>query len=86
MLLSFYVSAGVAIAATALMITGSMSCTRCCTWSSRCWPSAIVLFILGAPFVAPGSHHLRGAIMVLFVFVIMMLNLGRRAIRREHAC
>ena len=41
---------------------------------------ALVFFTLGAPFVAALEVIIyAGAIMVLFVFVIMMLNLGRRS-------
>jgi NADH-quinone oxidoreductase subunit J len=45
---------------------------------------ALVFFTLGAPFVAALEVIIyAGAIMVLFIFVVMMLNLGRRAIRIE---
>ena len=38
---------------------------------------AVVFFALGAPFVAALEVIIyAGAIMVLFVFVVMMLNLG----------
>ena len=42
---------------------------------------AVVFFLLGAPFVAALEVIIyAGAIMVLFVFVVMMLNLGRAAV------
>ena len=45
---------------------------------------ALVFFTLGAPFVAALEVIIyAGAIMVLFVFVVMMLNLGARAVARE---
>jgi NADH-quinone oxidoreductase subunit J len=45
---------------------------------------AVIFFILGAPFVAALEVIIyAGAIMVLFVFVIMMLNLGPQAIKQE---
>ena len=50
---------------------------------------AVVFFMLGAPFVAALEVIVyAGAIMVLFVFVIMMLNLGPRgrARRNAHGC
>ena len=45
---------------------------------------AVDLFALGAPFVAALEVIIyAGAIMVLFVFVIMMLNLGPHATEQE---
>ncbi len=86
MLLAFYVSAGVAIAATALMITRLNVMHALLYLVVSLLAVAIVLFILGAPFVAALEVIIyAGAIMVLFVFVMMLLNLGRRAIRKEHA-
>jgi len=44
----------------------------------------LVFFTLGAPFVAVLQVAIyAGAIMVLFVFVVMMLNLGPAAVRQE---
>jgi len=45
---------------------------------------AMVFFTLGAPFVAALEVIVyAGAIMVLFIFVIMMLNLGHEATKQE---
>ena len=45
---------------------------------------ALIFFLLGAPFAAALEILVyAGAIMVMFVFVIMMLNLGRTTIDRE---
>ena len=47
---------------------------------------ASVFFSLGAPFAAMLEVIVyAGAIMVLFVFVVMMLNLGDSVIRQEQA-
>jgi NADH-quinone oxidoreductase subunit J len=47
---------------------------------------AVAFFCLGAPFVAALEVIIyAGAIMVLFVFVIMMLNLGPQAAGQERA-
>lgn len=47
---------------------------------------AAVFFSLGAPFAAMLEVIVyAGAIMVLFVFVVMMLNLGQTVIRQEQA-
>jgi NADH-quinone oxidoreductase subunit J len=45
---------------------------------------ALVFFLLGAPFVAALEVIIyAGAIMVLFIFVIMMLNVGAESARQE---
>ena len=47
---------------------------------------AVVFLALGAPFVAALEVIIyAGAIMVLFVFVMMMLNLGPRTVEQERA-
>lgn len=47
---------------------------------------ACVFFTLGAPFAAALEVIVyAGAIMVLFVFVVMMLNLGDAVVRQEQA-
>mgnify|MGYP006417832955 FL=1 len=48
--------------------------------------SAIIFYLVGAPFAAVLEVVIyAGAIMVLFVFVIMMLNLGASGDTEEHA-
>ena len=45
---------------------------------------ALVFFVLGAPFVAALEVIIyAGAIMVLFIFVIMMLNVGIESVKQE---
>ena len=45
---------------------------------------AVVFYTLGAPFVAALEVIIyAGAIMVMFLFVVMMLNLGPHAIAEE---
>jgi len=45
---------------------------------------AVIFFILGAPFAAVLELIIyAGAIMVLFVFVIMMLNMGPQTVKME---
>ena len=45
---------------------------------------ALIFFLLGAPFVAALEVIIyAGAIMVLFVFVVMMLNLGPQSVDQE---
>ncbi len=46
----------------------------------------MIFFLLGAPFIAALEVIIyAGAIMVLFVFVMMMLNLGGDGLQRERA-
>ena len=57
---------------------------RCSTWWFRLLAVAVVFYTMGAPLVAALEVIIyAGAIMVLFVFVVMMLNLGRRAVESE---
>jgi NADH-quinone oxidoreductase subunit J len=45
---------------------------------------SVLFFLLGAPFIAALEVIIyAGAIMVLFVFVIMMLNLGNESLKKE---
>lgn len=45
---------------------------------------AVIFFLMGAPFAAALEVIVyAGAIMVLFVFVVMMLNLGQAAVEEE---
>lgn len=45
---------------------------------------AIIFYLLGAPFAATLEVIIyAGAIMILFVFVVMMLNLGQKAVEQE---
>ena len=45
---------------------------------------AVIFFLLGAPFAAALQIVVyAGAIVVLFLFVVMMLNLGRRSVEQE---
>jgi NADH-quinone oxidoreductase subunit J len=47
---------------------------------------AVVFYTLGAPFIAALEViTYAGAIMVLFVFVVMLLNLGTRTVQSERA-
>jgi NADH-quinone oxidoreductase subunit J len=80
----FYVSAAVAIAATGMVITRRRAVHALLYLILSLLAIALVFFTLGAPFVAALEVIIyAGAIMVLFVFVIMMLNLGRQAAEQE---
>lgn len=75
--MSFYIAAAIAVIATALAITRPHAVHALLYLIVSLLALALVLFLLGAPFVAALEVIIyAGAIMVLFVFVIMMLNLG----------
>jgi NADH-quinone oxidoreductase subunit J len=80
----FYISSAVAIAATCMVITQRRAVHALLYLILSLLSIALVFFTLGAPFVAALEVIIyAGAIMVLFVFVIMMLNLGRQAAEQE---
>ncbi len=80
----FYVSAAVAVIATAMAITKLNAVHALLYLIISLLAVALVFLSLGAPFVAALEVIIyAGAIMVLFVFVIMMLNLGPEQVARE---
>lgn len=82
----FYLSAAVAIIATLLMLTRVHAVHALLYLIVSFLAVALVFFTLGAPFVAALEVIVyAGAIMVLFVFVMMLLNLGEYAARLERA-
>jgi NADH-quinone oxidoreductase subunit J len=81
---AFYLSGAIAIAATLMVITGPSAVHALLYLIISLLAIAIVFFVLGAPFVAALEVIIyAGAVMVLFVFVIMMLNLGKAAAAKE---
>ena len=75
--LVFYISALVAVIATTMVITRLNAVHALLYLIVSLLSVALIFFVLGAPFVAALEVIVyAGAIMVLFVFVIMMLNLG----------
>jgi NADH-quinone oxidoreductase subunit J len=80
----FYVAAVIAVIATAMAITRLHAVHALLYLIVSLLAVALVFFTLGAPFIAALEVIIyAGAIMVLFVFVIMMLNLGPQAIEQE---
>ncbi|MEH3023534.1 MAG: NADH-quinone oxidoreductase subunit J [Pseudomonas oryzihabitans] len=74
---AFYFSAGVAVLATFRVITNTNPVHALLYLIISLLAVSMVFFALGAPFA--GALEIivyAGAIMVLFVFVVMMLNLG----------
>jgi NADH-quinone oxidoreductase subunit J len=86
MLITFYVAAAIAVISTVLMITRMNAVHALLYLVVSLLAVAIVFYVLGAPFVATLEVIIyAGAIMVLFIFVMMMLNLGERATQMERA-
>lgn len=82
--LLFYIASAFAVFATVKVITGKIAIHALLYLVVSLLSVSVVLFILGAPFIAALEVIIyAGAIMVLFVFVIMMLNLGRESEKKE---
>jgi NADH-quinone oxidoreductase subunit J len=75
--LAFYIAGAVAILSTVLMLTRLHIVHALLYLIVSLLGVAVVFYLLGATFVAALEVIVyAGAIMVLFVFVVMMLNLG----------
>lgn len=73
----FYILAGVMIVATLFAITERHTVHAIVYLVSSFFALAVIFYLLGAPLVAVFEVIIyAGAIMVLFLFVIMMLDLG----------
>jgi NADH-quinone oxidoreductase subunit J len=82
----FYVAAVIAILATLMVITRLNAVHALLYLIVSLLSVAVVFYTLGAPFIAALEVIIyAGAIMVLFVFVVMMLNLGKKTIAVEHS-
>ena len=80
----FYLAALVAVAATVAALTRSNAAHALIYLIVSLLAVAVMFFLMGAPFAAALEIVIyAGAIMVLFVFVIMMLNLGESGDARE---
>ncbi|MCL5671068.1 MAG: NADH-quinone oxidoreductase subunit J [Acidobacteria bacterium] len=80
----FYIAAIVAIVSTVLAITRLNAVHALLYLIVSLLSVAVVFYVMGAPFVAALEVIVyAGAIMVLFVFVVMMLNLGKAATEME---
>lgn len=82
--LVFYVAGAVAVISTALMLTRLNVVHALLYLIVSFLGIAVVFFVLGAPFVAALEVIVyAGAILVLFVFVGMMFNLGQDSVATE---
>lgn len=81
---AYYLASAVAIVATAAVITSRNAVHALLCLIVSLLAIAVVFVTLGAPFVAALEVIVyAGAIMVLFVFVVVLLNVTPRALQRE---
>ena len=81
---AFYIAGAIAVVSTVLMLTRLNVVHALLYLVLSLLAVAVAFFAIGAPLV--GALEIivyAGAIMVLFVFVVMMLNLGEEAIETE---
>jgi len=82
--LAFDIAAIVAVAATVATLTRLNAVHALLYLIVSLLAVAVAFYALGAPFAAALEVIVyAGAIMVLFVFVVMMLNLGEPAVQQE---
>ena len=80
----FYIASTIALFATVFALTRTNAAHALIYLIISLLAVAVVFFLIGAPFAAALEVVIyAGAIMVLFVFVIMMLNLGEKGEERE---
>ncbi len=80
----FYTASAVAIFSTVMTITRLNAAHALLYLITSLLAVAVLFYLLGAPFAAGLEVIIyAGAIMVLFVFVIMMLNLGDKTVEQE---
>lgn len=82
----FYIAAAIAVLSTAMTITRLRAVHALLYLVISLLAVAVVFYTLGAPFVAALEVIIyAGAIMVLFIIVVMTLNIGDRAIETERS-
>ena len=80
----FYIAAIIALLATGLALTRTNAAHALIYLIVSLLAVAVLFFLMGAPFAAALEIVIyAGAIMVLFVFVIMMLNVGPGGVEQE---
>lgn len=82
----FYIASIIAIVATVLVISAKNAVHALLYLIVSLLAVSLIFFLLGAPFVAALEVIIyAGAIMVLFVFVIMMLNVPVATVKSERS-
>lgn len=80
----FYIAALVAIVTTFMVITRKNAVHALLYMVVSLLAVAVIFFLLGAPYLAAFEViTYAGAILVLFIFVVMMLNLGKETEKQE---
>ncbi len=83
---TFYVAAAIALVATFMVVTRASAVHALLYLIISLLAVAIIFYQLGAPFVAALEVIIyAAAIMVVFIFVMMMLNLGPGSVEQERA-
>jgi len=86
MMMLFYSAAAIAVIATLAVISSANVVHALVYLIISLLSVAVIFFVLGAPFAAMLEAIVyAGAIMVLFLFVMMMLNLGQATEDEEKA-
>lgn len=81
---AFYIAAAIAILATVMVITRYNIMHSLLYLVVSLLAVAVVLYLYGAPFIAALEVIVyAGAIMVLLIFFVMMLNLGKESAAQE---
>lgn len=84
MIVLFYLAAAIAVISTVCVILQNNIVHGLIYLILSLLAVAILFFLLGAPFAAVLEAIVyAGAIMVLFLFVIMMLNMGQHSVDQE---
>jgi NADH-quinone oxidoreductase subunit J len=80
MIILFYISAAVAVVSTLMVIVIKNAVHSLLYLIVSLLAVAVVFYLIGAPFIAALEVIVyAGAIMVLFIFVLMMLNMGKES-------
>ena len=80
----FYIASTIALVATIAALTRANAAHALIYLIVSLLAVAVLFFLMGAPFAAALEIVIyAGAIMVLFLFVIMMLNIGETGVTRE---
>ena len=80
----FYTAAAIAVISTVLVVAGTNPVHALLNLVVSLLAVAGIFFVLGAPFA--GALEIivyAGAILVLFIFVVMMLNMGEAVVQQE---
>ncbi len=84
MTVAFYITAAIALLTTMRVVTHTNAVHALLYFVISLLSVALMFYLIGAPFVAALEVIIyAGAIMVLFLFVIMMLNVGEEHARQE---